>query len=157
MNKKKNVLLFLTACVTPNGMTFTVLQNPRIRLEQYLKSVTYYLTVTDFDILLVENSGHDFIPYFEKYVKNKRIEILSFEGNDYDKCLGKGYGEGVIIKYAFNHSSFIKSHNYIVKITGRHIVTNIEQILSSVFFFHRFNEKIVSAVLDSLKKVAYSE
>lgn len=155
MNKK--FLLFLTACVNPQGMAFTVLQNPQIRLEQYLKSITYYLTKTDFDILLVENSGYDFLPHFKEYAKNKRIEILSFNGNGYNKALGKGYGEGLIIKYAFNHSSFINNHDYIVKITGRHIVTNIKQILGGVFFFHHFNKRTVSAALNLNEKVAYSE
>lgn len=157
MNKKKHILLFLTACVTPKGMAFTVLQNPQIRLEQYLKSITYYLTMTDFDILLVENSGYDFTPHFEEYVRNKRIEVLSFEGNDYNKNLGKGYGEGLIVEYACSHSFFIKSYDYIVKITGRHIVTNIKQILNGVFFFCHFSKRIVSAVLDLNKKIAYSE
>lgn len=131
-------LLFLTACVNPKGMTFTAIQSPQIRLEQYLQAVRFYLKETPYEILLIDNSNYDFTPNFEKEVIDGRMEILSFDGNNYDKSLGKGYGEGLIIKYGFEHSQMIQRHETIIKVTGRHIVKNTVPLMrvSKHFNFH---------------------
>lgn len=55
----KTPLLLLTACVNPNGMKFTALQDPKVRMTQYVKAVNFYLSKTDFPVLVVENSGYD--------------------------------------------------------------------------------------------------
>ncbi len=55
----KTPLLLLTACVNPNGMKFTALQDPKIRMTQYVKAINFYLSKTDFPVLVVENSGYD--------------------------------------------------------------------------------------------------
>jgi len=134
-NKCKEDVLLLTACVQPNGMSNTVLQDPRIRESQYLDAINYYLLHTKYRIVVVENSNYDFST---KITDKTRVEFLTFDGNQYDKKLGKGYGEGLILKYALFHSRFISKNTRVVKITGRLIVTNINQLL----FLHRGRNSI---------------
>jgi hypothetical protein len=121
-----NILLFLTGCINPNNMSFTVLQDIDIRKNQYIESIRFYLNSSHCRIIFVENSGIDLSSYFQNEILSKRLEILVFNGNDYDKKLGKGYGEMLIIQYAFDKSEFIKSADFIFKITGRYKILNHE-------------------------------
>ena len=105
-------------------MSFTVLQDIDIRKNQYIDSIRFYLNSSDCPILFVENSGIYISSYFQNEISSKRLEILVFNGNDYDKTLGKGYGEMLIIQHAFEKSVFIKSANFIFKITGRYKIIN---------------------------------
>lgn len=116
-------LIFLTGCINPSGMTHTNLQDSEIRRKQYCDSIRFYLEVTKCRILFVENSGTDISSYFKGEVE--RLEIITFDGNSYDKSLGKGRGEMLIIKHAISHSKFIKECSTVCKITGRYKILNI--------------------------------
>lgn len=129
---KFDTFILLTATVNPNGMSYTALQDRTAREKQYRDSLSFYLENTDSKIVFCENSGTDLSSGYRKYIAEGRIEFLTFNGNDYDKKLGKGYGEAKIILYAISNSVFIKNIKdcYIVKITGRVIVRNICDILN---------------------------
>ncbi len=118
-------IILLTACVNPNGMTLTKINDSTIRLNQYLEAIHFYLNNTNCKIVVVENSDYDFTPHFTKEIEEDRIECLHFDGNSFDKSLGKGYGEACIIEYALNNSYFIKQTKSIWKITGRVKIDNI--------------------------------
>lgn len=124
----ENTVILLTACVNPGGMPSTVLQDVSVRLRQYKEALLFYLLNTNFRIVIVENTEFDFRTDFLKYIKNGRLEYLTFNGNDYNKCLGKGYGECLIIEYAMNNSLMLQKSEYIIKITGRLIIENISQL-----------------------------
>lgn len=124
----RNTIILLTACVNPNGMASTMLQEVKVRLEQYKKALHFYLLNTDYKILFVENTQTDFSQEFNEFINDGRLEYLTFQGNDYDKSLGKGYGEALIIKYAFDNSALIRSTEYIIKITGRVVVENLAML-----------------------------
>lgn len=126
---KANSVLLLTACVSPSGMAFTALQNMEARKKQYLSAIRFYLNKTDLKIVVVENTEFDFSCYFPDEVQRGRLECLTFKGNNYDKTLGKGYGEGKILHYALCNSSFLKNADYIFKITGRYIYSNIKLLI----------------------------
>lgn len=121
-------LILLTGCINPNGMVYTKLQNPDTRQTHYIDSIKFYLLKTQNKILFVENSGIDISKEFER--DKERLEFLVFFGNDYDKNLGKGHGEMLILKYAFDNSNFIKHATSICKITGRYKVLNIQLLLT---------------------------
>lgn len=121
-------VLFLTGCVNPNGMPYTVLTDSGIRLAQYIKAIEWYLNNTQYDIVFVENTNVDLSVFFKE---NERLECLTFEGNNYDKTLGKGYGEAQIIRHALLHSKKIGKADLIAKITGRLIVHNVVKIMES--------------------------
>lgn len=140
MKPKNDICILLTACVNPNGMIFTALQDSNERQRQYEDALGYYLTQTDVPIVFVENTGCDFSSKYSEYIQQGRLEYITFQGNDYDKTLGKGYGEYIILMYADQHSSVLRHHHYVVKITGRIKVLNINKLLASkwLFFSHVF-------------------
>ena len=122
-------ILFLTACVNPKGMAYTKLSNPEIRLQQYKDALDWYLENTSMKILLVENSGYDFSDCYQKQIREGRLEFICYDGNDYDRNRGKGYGEAAIMEYGFSHSNIINNAvatDFIVKVTGRLLCSNIE-------------------------------
>lgn len=125
------VVILLTACINPNGMSFTAIQDVNVRLRQYQEALTWYLNNTSEKIVFVENSGFDISPFFLPYITEGRLEVITFEGNTYDRALGKGYGEALLIDYGLRHSCWLRNAERIVKITGRLICLNIEAIVAS--------------------------
>jgi hypothetical protein len=128
----KNITLLLTACVNPEGMRFTALQDPQVRYKQYIDAVRFYLEKTSLKIVFIDNSGCDISFEFEEYIRKERLEVLYFNGNSFDKKLGKGYGEMLIIEYALKYSCFISKSQYILKITGRLKLLNIDKVLQQI-------------------------
>ena len=136
MDNKKNYLhndikdvIFLTACVSPKGMSKTALQSSEERKRQYEKAITWYLKNTDIPIVVIDNSMFDLSQNYTEYVQSGRIEFLFFDGNSYNKSLGKGYGEAKIIKYGLANSVLLRTSRRIIKITGRLIVKNINRLI----------------------------
>lgn len=157
MKLKKEILFFLTACIQPKGMTKTVLQDANVRLQQYLEAINFYLNNYCYKILVVENTNVDLYKYLVDPIENGQLEYLTFDGNNFDPNLGKGFGEGLIIKYAFAHSHFIRKYNYIVKITGRHKITNLEAILTVSEIFLGSNPNLIVCDIIPKRKVAISD
>lgn len=135
MDINNNIVLLLTSCVTPNGMSYVALNDANIRLQQYLLAIKYYLEHTIYKIVVVDNSNFDFSAYFNTEIENNRIEFFAFEGNNYNKKLGKGYGEASIIKYGLDNSNFISKNSIVAKVTGRVILSNINELIN--FFFRK--------------------
>lgn len=123
----KKTILLLTACIDPRGMKYTVLQDVEERKRQYKRAIDYYLANTKYRIVFCDNSGADLAELVD-HEYNNRIELLSFMGNDFDNNYGKGYGEYLIIQYAFSHSRFIQKASSLIKITGRLIVEELPQV-----------------------------
>lgn len=156
-NISNDLVLFLTACVNPNGMAQTAVQDSQKRLEQYINAINFYIKQTSFPILVVENTNIDLSKYFINEIQMGRLECLSFSGNNYDRKLGKGYGEGIIINYAFSNSKMLSKYNYIVKISGRHKVNNINRIINIAELFLRRNNNLIICEINNKKKFARSD
>lgn len=142
-------IILLTGCINPNGMAFTSLTDTTIRLRQYITAINYYLHNTKYPIVFSENSGTSINKYFNSYTDNKRLELLSFNGN-HCKERGKGYGEAEIIEYALKHSLIISSYKdncSIIKITGRLIIKNIKELIENKFNFQ--DKKSIIATYNS--------
>lgn len=139
-------IILLTGCINPNGMSYTSLTDISIRINQYIDAIRFYLQNTVFPIIFAENSDTDIRRYNDSFTNNKRLEIISFKGNN-NKERGKGYGEAEIIEYVIKNSLIItstKSKINIIKITGRLIIRNIESVINHKFLFQRNNSIIVS-------------
>ena len=129
-----NEVLLITGCVNPNkDAIFLTVRDSNQRLNQYLETIKWALTNTNFGtVVFCENSkcDYDFMGYARKISQNKTFEYITFQGNTKNSnILGKGYGEGEIIEYAYNNSSFLKNTKYFWKITGRLTVKNINRLL----------------------------
>ena len=134
MKSKYRTCILLTACVSPSGMSHTVLQNPETRAEQYKKALDFYINETNVPIVFCENTMYDMSPEYKQYIDSGRLEYLTFDGNNYDINRGKGYGEALIMGYAINHSDIIRNSKYVIKITGRIIISDIKRYLSSPLY-----------------------
>ncbi len=152
MNYMDDVILLLTACINPNGMLYTAIQDTELRKKQYIESLTFYLTQTQYKIVFVENSNIDISHLYQKEISEGRLECITFNGNNFDRSLGKGFGEALILEYAFHHSKFIAQCHYIVKITGRIIVENVLELMGSCLL----NKKRVYCELGLREKTALS-
>lgn len=126
----KQVVVLLTGTVNPNNMAFTKLLDVETRKAQYIEAITFWLKKVSLPIVFVENSGYDFTPSFEKEVAEKRLQVLNFQGNNYDKNLGKGYGELMCLQYAYEHAACISKADFIFKITGRHKLLNFDTFMN---------------------------
>jgi len=147
----KNLLLFLTACINPKGMAFTSLQDASLRQKHYVNSLKFYLDKTDVPILFVENSGSDISHLFQNEIQKGRLEILTFQGNEYDKSLGKGYGEMLILKHAYLFSDFFNEASFIFKITGRYKILNIESYIDRYYD----NENNFDLIINFTKNLSF--
>lgn len=131
MNK---IAILLTACINPNGMSKTILQDKEIRKRQYEDALNFYLANTTVPIVLVENTNYELSHKYDNQIKEGRLEYITFNGNDYDKSKGKGFGEALILLYAINNSEIIKRTKYIIKITGRIIIPEINKLIKSPLY-----------------------
>ncbi len=125
---KNEVVILLTACVNPNGMAYTKIQDSCVRLQQYKEALDWYLSNTNQRIVFVENTNYDISDYYLEHIRSGRLDVLSFQGNNYNKSLGKGYGEALIVEYAINNSRFLQGKVNIIKITGRLICKNVNRM-----------------------------
>lgn len=119
-----NRLLFLTSTVKPSVIPYW--GSVEVRKKEYINAIKFYLENTSYRILIVDNSGYDFNVDFPN---EGRLEALSFVETS-KNTKGKGYGEILLMEYGFKHSKFIREANQIVKITGRHIIKNIDKLLA---------------------------
>lgn len=130
--------LVLTSCINPpKGVHALVLNDAETRFRQYESALRFYIKNTKINNLVFCDNSNDQLDnaLFEiAKESNKNVELLCFQGN-VEKVLdkGKGYGEGEILEYAFHHSELIKKSKYIIKITGRLIISNLDNIVRLLY------------------------
>jgi hypothetical protein len=134
-----NTTIILTSTVNVNLAKSHIFQkNVDSRLETYLKSILQWLNKTSFNIVLVENSGYEFDELNnEKKIFKDRFEVITFkeselqEANYLKNTDSKGSSEVFAIDYAYQHSKLIHSSNFIIKITCRYFISELEEYLSN--------------------------
>ncbi|MDB9731496.1 hypothetical protein OAA92_01335 [Candidatus Pelagibacter sp.] len=144
--------IILTCTVNPIQMPNLVRSNPEIRFQDYKKSFNFWVNNAFVDkIILLENSNFD-LSYFNevaKDIKNKEIEIISSNSNnEYDKSLGKGYGQYLCLKEIFDQSQIAKTTKYFIDVTGRHCVKNFKAIIEDII---KNESDIYVNITDNLK------
>ena len=134
--QKIDFCLILTATIDPGNMPDLVRKDVSTRLEDYKKSFNFWIKKeTIKKIIFIENSNYD-LTFFRELAhnyKNKEIEILSNNLNtSFDKKLGKGYGQFLCLNEVFQKSTIAKKTNYFIDVTGRHCVSNFDEILNDI-------------------------
>lgn len=128
----KKIVLLLTGTINTNGISYVLLNDKTIRKKNYIDAIKHYLQNYNYPIVFVENSDEDLSPYFVSEIKEGRLQILHFNGNDYQPILGKGYGEMGCIEYAVKNATLINKDTFIFKITGRYIINNAAKFFNTV-------------------------
>jgi len=111
-------------------------RDPNDRLTTYLKAILNWIALTNFKIIIVENSGYTF-PELESIQKlNKdRDEIISFDQNISEEAKylikepAKGVCEVFSINYAIKHSKLLQDTKFVIKVTGRYYIPELEDYL----------------------------
>ena len=128
---KFDFALILTCTINPVDIPNLVRNDPDLRFKDYKKSFNFWTNHPKINkIIFIENSNYD-INYFKNFAKDKskRIEFFSNNLNDtFNKKLGKGYGQYLCFKEVFEKSSLVKETGYFFNVTGRHIITNFDEI-----------------------------
>ncbi len=134
---KQDTVLLLTAAIDPGNVYGMKRVDKSNRLEDYKNSLKLWLTRQDSikKIVFCENTNSD-LSEIQKIINShkddKEVELLSFYGQNFDMSKGKGYGEGISIKYSLQHSKFLKECRYFLKATGRLYIKNIEEIINNL-------------------------
>ena len=137
-----NTTIILTSTVNVPDVRCNSQTGADNRLCVYLKSIKRWLTETHFNIVLVENSGYVFPELDnEKEMYKDRFEVITFKECDVpqseyltkldDKGLGsKGNHEIFAINYAIQNSELIQPTSFLIKITARYFINELEDYLS---------------------------
>jgi hypothetical protein len=124
--------IILTTTVFVQDKLYIFQYNPKERINTYLISINKWLNNTDFNILVVDNSGYTF-PEFEE---NDRFQIISFKENELPEATyllenkSKGASELFAINYSFNNCKFKEKSKYIIKITGRYFIPYFKEYIN---------------------------
>jgi hypothetical protein len=128
------VCVLLTAAIDCKSVAFVKRSNPTTREDDYVRSLEKWIDSTAYPIVFCENSGYP-LNKIEKVMRkctNRDTECLQFEGNDFPGEFGKGFGELRIIEYAVQHSRLIMESDFVVKVTGRLFISNVEAVASGL-------------------------
>lgn len=129
--------IILTSTVNVNLNKCALVQiDKNDRLQTYLKAILRWLKETNFNIVLVENSGYNFDELNEeKELYKNRFEVVTFDEKELENAKylkynpSKGASEIFAINYAFNNSIIAKQSNFIIKITARYFLSELENYL----------------------------
>lgn len=122
--------VLLTSCVHIADYSVK-LKSPADRIKHTIESIEHWLKISpEIRLVVCDSSGFDFSPLVRERFPDAFIECLCFEA---DRALvryhGKGYGEGEIIKFALQHSAYIKQADFFAKCTAKLWVENFNQCL----------------------------
>jgi hypothetical protein len=128
------ISIILTTTVNVNVNSHVFQRNRQERIHLYLKTIRQWLE-TGFNIIVVENSGYSYEELnYEKDKYKNRFEVIYYNQDDVNELKqldSKGLNELYSINYAYDHSKLIHSSNFIIKITGRYYIKDLEDYLLS--------------------------
>lgn len=130
--------MVITSCIHPFSQQVS-LTDVTIREKLHLQALLRWLTEGKInDIVICDNSAYK---YPEEFIQiadenGKNLEILSFQADKAPTAAyGKGYGEGELMGYVFEHSRLMHDADYFFKITGKLYIGNhaeyLDQLLDS--------------------------
>jgi len=174
--------LVMTATINPpTGMPGVKRSNPKIRMDDYCKALSYYLSLPSHyidRILFIENSGSDLsiLKSIARSVEhNKKVDFIGFTGN-YKPEYGKAYGEFNMLDYGISKSHLLSDIDIFWKVTGRLKISNLCRIIDTApqkyqvycdlrsvpFIGERFGSnnwmelRLYSCAVNAYKKIFYS-
>jgi hypothetical protein len=128
--------IILTTTVTVQDKVYLFQTDKNERAQVYTKKIKQWLYETNFKIVVVENTGYTFEELNEeKELFKHRFEVVSYveselesaaflKGNPY-----KGASEVFAIEYAYKKSPLCLESDFIIKITGRFFIPDLENYL----------------------------
>jgi hypothetical protein len=152
--RQSKICILLTATIDPKDMVLLKRNDPLVRQNDHINALRKWIETECSSIVFCENSGYkiDEITNIMKQCGTMKTEVLQFNGQDFPKKFGKGYGGLLIIKYAIQHSNLIKDSDYVIKVSGRYFIKNIAKIVRVLS-----HEKDVSVMADLRKTLTWAD
>ena len=132
------------------------LKNPDSRVFHTLESIEKWMAIyPQGRYVLCDGSGFDFSNLVKVHFPGATIECISFTNSEkLVRELGKGYGEGEIIRYALKNSNFLKNSTWFIKCTAKLWVENFTECINSWnknFLCHAFFSNVFSVKKTNLE------
>jgi hypothetical protein len=119
----------MTASIDPGNTPKVNRGDIIVREKDYINALEFYIS-TGYPIVFCENSSYDSEKIHNIISQYKHVEYLKLISKE--SPLGKGHGEKEIMNYVFEHSENIRNCEYVIKVTGRLIVENIQSIIKKI-------------------------
>ena len=138
--KANEICILLTSTVHVNEDKVGLYQvDKEQRCKLYIERIKQWLDFSNFHVVVVENSGYTY-PELSYYVSKYagRFKICSYvEGEEKDAQYlkddrSKGCSELFSINYAYKNCSLLQDAAYIIKITARYFIPDLEEYLTSM-------------------------
>lgn len=120
---KKSFIILFTSTISPGDYNFVGRKDVDCRLKDYLKAFNFYFDL-GFKIFWIDNSGYD-LSFLDTFSNVSYFSFLSTESYK-----GKGHGELEIMSKAFSSYENINDETIVIKISGRYIIENLEDLVS---------------------------
>lgn len=132
-------IVILTATILPHAThgIYCVNQTEQQRYMEYKRNLAFLARSKIFKrIVFLENSRSQYLSELCSYAKilegyGSKMEVYHYPIADESIVLGKGYGEGCLIKDFLLAQNDIGDNQYFLKITGRYKVINIRRLVRS--------------------------
>ena len=135
MNNYPKFTILLTGAIDIKGTPFAKSVPKNIRLNEYIKSISYMLEKhRNLNFVYVDSSNYNLKFKNTEFRKFPNFESLSFSGQDIVIKKGKGAGELLSIDYALDNSVFLQNSNYIMKLNGKYKLLNLKKIINNINF-----------------------
>jgi hypothetical protein len=132
MNQKSPVLLVTTATNPPDGVIALKMKNIAKRIITAKAAVFYWAALGMKKIVIADATGQTLLDNSEQMMLQQmgiEIEQINYyQNNDLVVKKGKGYGEGLLLKFALQNSCLIQNASHFLKCTGKVYCRNIGDI-----------------------------
>lgn len=121
----RQIPVLLTSSVIAHDRSVS-LSKPEERLHFSMQSIAKWLAIDpQLPLVLCDGSNFDFTPVVAERFPGAHVEYLKFENNqELVRRLGRGYGEGEIVRFALEHSQRIRKAGCFTKCTSKLWVDN---------------------------------
>lgn len=127
------ISIILTSTIDVRGISNMERADTKTRLEDYHLALTKWLeNPWVHNIIFVENSGYSLDSLKDlvnSHENRKAVEFLSFDGQNFPRSLGKGYGETLALQHILEHSKQLQATRRFLKVNGRYYVPNLLEVL----------------------------
>jgi hypothetical protein len=132
MNSKayRGIPVLLTSSVVVHD-TGVALTDTNARVQFALESIAQWLRIDpEISIVVCDGSNFDFSRLVQEQFSSANIECLCFENNQMEVSrLGRGFGEGEIVKFSITNSKLIAAAGCFTKCSSKLWVSNYRQCM----------------------------
>lgn len=129
-------VLITTANSPPKDVPYLKMTNAAMRYITAKASVFFWAAQGIEKIVIADATGGCLLDSEETSLLKQMgvdVEQISYHQNeDLIKSKGKGYGEGLLIQFALENSTFLRSENNFFKCTGKVYCRNFESVLQMI-------------------------